>query len=422
MGRARLFSRHFNASFRLIRWLTSVNPELLSPVGPLATLTSVERDWNLLLAAGAPDCGQRDLDRIRSLLKSESPVDWTAVLDLADRHGTSSLLYRNLSRLPEVVPSSALALLAQRYQTNVHKSLFLTRELIRILDCLDGLGIEVLPYKGLVLSEMYYGDMALRQSGDLDLFVRKGDVLRIKDAVRELGYTVRVPIPEEAEHDYISSGYECSFDSAAGKNVLELQWALQPHFYAVDFDMEGLFDRAVKVTVAGRTVKTPSPEDLFLVLSVHAAKHVWGRLIWLCDIAQISNAGNLNWKWIEGQAQELGIERILRVTLLLANRFMETAIPPPIEKSIKADHVAQAFADEISASVIRGVSYEEDQRSYFRLMMGLRERRADRIRFFTRLAFTPGPGEWEMVRLPRSAFPLYRLVRLARLAARFARG
>ncbi len=399
-----------------------MNPELSSSASYLATSTSVEREWNLLLAAGAPDCGQRELDRIRSLLKSESPVDWTAVLDLADRHGTSSLLYRNFSRLPDVVPSSALALLGQRYQTNVHKSLFLTRELIRILDCLDRLGIEALPYKGLVLSEMYYGDMALRQSGDLDLFVRRSDVARIKNAVRELGYTARVPIPEEAEQDYISSGYECTFDSAAGKNVLELQWALQPHFYAVDFDMEGLFDRAVKVMVAGRQLKTPSPEDLLLVLSVHAAKHVWGRMIWLCDIAQVLKVGNLNWSWIEVQSRELGIERILHITLQLANRFMATAIPPPIEKSIKADHVAQAFADEISASVIRGVSYEEDQVSYFRLMMRLRERRADRIRFLARLAFTPGPGEWETVRLPRTAFPLYRLVRLARLAARFARG
>ena len=399
-----------------------MNPELSSFAGHLVTSTSVEREWNILRAASSPDCGQREIDRIRQLLKDQGPVDWDAVLELADRHGTSSLLYRNLSHLPDAVPSPVLTLLAQRYQTNVHKSLFLTRELIRILDCLDGLGIEVLPYKGLVLSEMYYGDMALRQSGDLDLFVRKSDVARIKTAVRELGYTVRVPIPEEAEQDYIASGYECTFDSAAGKNVLELQWALQPHFYAVDFDMGGMFDRAVKAMVAGRTVKTPAPEDLVLVLSVHAAKHVWGRLIWLCDIAQALKAGNLNWNWIEHQAQKLGIERILRITLLLANRFVATAIPPPIEESIKADRVAQAFADEIAERVIRGVSYEEDQLSYFRLMMRLRERRADRIRFFTRLAFTPGPGEWEMVRLPKPAFPLYRLVRLARLAARFARG
>ena len=399
-----------------------MNPEFSSSAGHLATSTSVEREWNLLLAASSPDCGQREIDRIRQLLEARSPVDWGAVLEQADRHGTSSLVYRNLSHLPGDVPSSALVLLAQRYETNVHKSLFLTRELIRILDCLDGMGIEVLPYKGLVLSEMYYGDMALRQSGDLDLFVRKSDVARIKNAVRELGYTVRVPIPEGAEQDYILSGYEYTFDSAAGKNVLELQWALQPYFYAVDFDMEEMFDRAAKAVVAGCTVKTPSPEDLFLVLSVHAAKHVWGRLIWLYDIAQVLKTGNLNWNWIEHQAQKLGIERILRITLLLANRFVATAIPPQIEESIKADRGAQALAEEIAERVIRGVSYEEDQLSYFRLMMRLRERRADRIRFFTRLAFTPGPGEWEMFRLPKSAFPLYRLVRLARLAARFARG
>lgn len=419
-----LFGRGLNTpgtALRLLRWLTSVNPELSSPAGDLATSTSVKREWNLLLAGSSPEYGKREIDRIRQLLEERSRVDWGDVLNLADRHGTASLLYRNLSCLPDAVPPPALAVLAQRYQTNVHKSLFLTRELIRILDCLDGLGIEVLPYKGLVLSEMYYGDMALRQSGDLDLFVRKGDVARIKNAVRELGYTVRVPIPEEAEQDYISSGYECTLDSAAGKNVLELQWALQPHFYAVDFDMDGLFDRAVKVTVAGRELKTPSPEDLVLVLSVHAAKHVWGRLIWLCDIAQLLKAGDLNWNWIEVQAQKLGIERILRITMLLADQFLATPIPPPMHQ-IKADHVARAFADEISASVIRGASYEEDQLSYFRLMMRLRERPVDRIRFLTRLAFTPGPGEWEMIRLPKPAFPLYRLVRLARLASRFMRG
>jgi len=71
--------------------------------------------------------------------------------------------------------------------------------------------------------------------------------------------------------------------------------------------------------------------------------------------------------------------------------------------------------------VAAGVTYEEQQVSYFRLMMRLRERRADRVRFLTRLTFTPGPGEWEAVRLPKSLFPLYRVVRLARLAARSMR-
>jgi Uncharacterised nucleotidyltransferase len=385
-----------------------------------APTTQVASEWNLLLAASSVDPRASDLARIRQLL--DNPVEWDAVLRLVDHHGTASLLWQNLARFGELIPASALASLRQRYQRNVHKSLFLARELMRILDCLDGLGIEVVPYKGVVLSEVYYGDMALRQSGDMDLFVRGRDVARIKRALGELGYTTRLVIPENAMEDYIASGYEWTFDSPAGPNLLELQWALQPRFYAVDFEMEELFARAESVKAAGQAVKTPSPEDLLLVLAVHAAKHVWGRLIWLRDIAQVLKVKNLDWERVLDRAREIGIERILRVTLLLANRLLGAAIPAAIESAILADRAALELADEIAADLVRGTSPDVETISYFRLMMRLRERRADRVRFFTRLAFTPGPGEWGTVRLPRALFPLYRVVRLVRLAGRLGRG
>jgi hypothetical protein len=388
-------------------------------VNQSAPSVEVVPEWSLLLAASSPDLRDLDLNHIRPLLPQSS--DWIATLRLADQHGIISLLHQNLAPLHDIVPPTVLASLRQSYERNIHKSLFLARELIRILDCLGGLGIDVVPYKGVVLSEVYYGDMARRQSGDMDLFVRSQDVPRIKSAVRALGYTPRVLIPEDAERDYIDSGYECTFDSAAGINLLELQWALQPRFYAVDFDMNGLFERAVTVSVAGRYVKTPSPEDLLLILSVHAAKHVWGRLIWLCDIAQIIKRQNLNWDWIQSQSQELGITRILHVTLLLMHRFLATPMPAPIRDAVVADRAALDFTERIAASVAAGVTYEEEKLSYFRLMMRLRERPLDRLRFLARLTLTPGPGEWEAVRLPKLLFGFYRLVRLGRLAARWVK-
>ena len=384
---------------------------------PPAPNAPVVPEWNLVLAASTPDPGHSDFDRIRILLDSQ--LDWEAVLLLADHHGTSSLLYHNLESSANIVPSAVFASLRQRYERNIHKSLFLARELIRILDCLDLLRIEAIPYKGLVLSETYYGDMAMRQSGDMDLFVREQDVARIKSAVRELGYTPRLPIPENAEAAYLASGYECTFDSPAGKNLLELQWALQPRFYAVDFDMDGLFERAVNATIAGRGMKTPSSEDLLLVLSVHAAKHVWGRLIWLWDIAQVLKRDSLNWDWIKVQAHHLGIERVLHITVLLANRFLATPIPVPIRDAAATDKIAHAFTEKIAISIAEGVCYEEHKIEYFRLMMRLRERQLDRLRFLTRLTFTPGPGEWDTIQLPKPLFPLYHLVRLARLGARW---
>jgi hypothetical protein len=376
-------------------------------------------EWSLLLAACSVHAANEKTDHIRRLLRQ--PVSWESVLDLADRHGALSLLYQSLPGGAHDVPAEPLRLLKKLYQVNLHKSLILARELIRVLDRLAHLRIEAMPYKGLTLAEQMYGDMALRPSGDIDLLIRPEDLSRIKDAVRELGYTPHEQLSEAEERAYLRSGYECAFDSPAGRNLLELQWAVQPHFYAVDFDLEALLRRAVTVTVAGHPMKTPSPEDQFLILSVHAAKHLWGRLIWLCDIAHILQLPTLDWNWIANEARALGIARILRVTLLLANRFLGSPIPAALEANVVGDRRALALADEVAAQIVSGNTCDVESLAYFRLMMRLRERKADRMRFLQRLALTPGPGEWKAVRLPAPLFPLYRLVRLSRLAARLVR-
>jgi hypothetical protein len=398
---------------------STVNAASITSVPAAPTADSDPLEWNLLLAASCADPRKAELTRVRELMAE--PVNWEKAIRLADENGTSSLVYQNLVRAGGV-PAAVLESFRQRHETNIRKSLFLASELTRVLECIDSLGVDAIPYKGVVLSEGYYGDMAMRQSGDLDIFVRAGDLAKIKRAVCDLGYTPRASVPQGAENDYIASRYECTFDSPAGKNLLELQWALQPRYYAVDFDMEGLFARAVNVTVAGRSVKTPAPEDLLLVLSVHAAKHAWRKLIWLCDIAQILKRDKLDWSTVQSRARELGIARILHITLLLASKFFLRPIPAPIEHAVVADRAASSLAHEIASRMSRGVFYNEQQVSYFRLMMRLRERRADQLRFLARLTFTPGPGEWEAIRLPKVLFPLYRVVRLGRLASRLARG
>jgi putative nucleotidyltransferase-like protein len=376
-------------------------------------------ELSLLLAACSPIRGAEKLERICRLL--QRPDRWPALIDCADQHGVTFLLWQTLSELAGLMPAREMQRLEQRYRTNVHKSLIFARELIRISDGMDALGVDVMPYKGVVLAETVYGDMALRQSGDIDLLIRVQDFSRIRDAVRGLGYTPHFPLSPREEEAYLRTGYEYTFDSPASPNLLELQWALQPRFYAVDVDMDGLFQRSVPVTIAGRSIKTLSPEDLVIVLSLHAAKHAWGRLIWLCDIARIMSRPNLNWDWIKQQACELGIARILSVTLLLANRLLRASIPATADATSAADPSTLTIAVEIGAGIENGAAFDVESVSYFRLMLRLRERSADQMRFMSRLVFTPGPSEWKAVRLPPALFPLYRVVRLSRLAARVAR-
>jgi hypothetical protein len=383
------------------------------------TPATLDPEWSLLLTACSSIPKAEQLTRLRSLL--QQPIRWPRLFDLADRHGTQPLLYRALSDIEQAVPAEEMRALKQGYQTNLHKALLLSRELIRIHECLSTSGINVMPYKGLAVAEMLYGDIALRQSGDIDLLIHPQDLERIRDAVRELGYTPHVSFSEAEERAYLQSGYECAFDGEAGPNLLELQWAIQPSFYSIDFDMDALFKRGVIVSVAGRSMKSPSLSDLLLILSVHAAKHVWGRLVWLCDIAQLMNSHDLDWPWITSQAEALGVVRILHVTLLAANQLLGAHITDAASNVLPQDPEAPTLAHQIRSHITSETAYDVESLSYFRLMLRLRERPTDRRRFLWRLAFTPGPGEWNAVRLPPSLFPLYRLVRLSRLAARFLR-
>ena len=376
--------------------------------------STLASEWSLLKAACASD---QPPENLRSLLSR--PIQWKALFDLAETHGIKPLLYRMLATVRDAIPADEMRQLEASHQTNLHRTLLISLEMIRVVDRLRSISVDVLPYKGVALAETIYGDIALRQSGDIDLLIRSQDLFRVREELGHIGYQPHWSLSDAQQRAYLGSGYECAFDSVAGKNLLEVQWAIQPRFYAVDFDMEGLFRRAVTVTVAGQEMPAPSPEDLFLILSLHAAKHVWGRLIWLCDLTRIMNLPRLNWKWIGSEAEELGIVRILQTTLALAERLLGTKIPEAAGNGIPRDGEASNLAEEIQGRIVSQTGVDAESLAYFRLMMRLREKQTDRMRFLARLAFTPGPGEWAAIRLPKPLFPFYRVVRLSRLAARF---
>ncbi len=345
-------------------------------------------------------------------------MKWHEVLRAAENHGVSPLVYQAVQGLSHEVPPAAWDDLRRRYEHNARKNLKLTAELFRIMDCFESHGITAIPYKGPVLAEIVYGDLALREFSDLDILVRPADVQRAKLALEDLGYAPNVQVSEAHQRAYLTSGYEYTFDGPAGKNLLEIQWAILPRFYAVDFSLETIFERATFAELGGRIVRTLCPEDLLLTLCVHAAKHAWTRLCWLRDIATVVSQ-SMDWNAVEHMARRFGIERVLGVSLKLAQNLLTARVPD--SRFTQYDSVAESLCLEVAQRLPNVEHYSTESLEYFRLMMRLRERMSDKIRLASRLAFTPGMGEWQTVRLPRPLFPLYRGVRLLRIASRFMR-
>ncbi len=266
--------------------------------------------------------GQSASERIEQLIET---VKWDQLLPLAEQHGLVALVHQRFARDCLRIPNWRE--FENAVQVYTRRALWLSAWLQRVLAFLESHGIEALPYKGPLLAAMLYGNISLRQYTDLDVLVRPGDLPRAKAALNKIGLAPHIDLTTAEEQAYVRSGYETIFDGFANRNLVELQWHILPRFYAVDFDMDGLFSRARSVEFNGMSMRSLSREDLFLALCVHAAKHLWARLSWLYDIARLSASAEIDWSAVEATARRLGIMRITAVNLQLSRDLFGTIIP-----------------------------------------------------------------------------------------------
>jgi hypothetical protein len=68
-----------------------------------------------------------------------------------------------------------------------HYNLFLEKELLTLLDTFKANNIMAVPFKGPLLAVAIYGDMLLRECGDLDFLIKRKDVriaINLRDIVK----------------------------------------------------------------------------------------------------------------------------------------------------------------------------------------------------------------------------------------------
>ncbi len=349
-------------------------------------------------------------------------TEWDGVLGMAELHGVLPLLCPPLLRISNSLPRNVEERIRRSEILNARRALLLTGELLRVAQYFQEQNIPVLPYKGPALSQLLYADVTRRQAGDLDLLVPPCDVARATEALATLGFQPHLNLSQREQRWYLKSGYEYTFAGPAGENMLELKWRILPNFYAIPFDLDGMFRRSQPLRLGGTQTATLSAEDSLLVLCVHAAKHTWSRLGWLCDIAKLADALPLNWIEIEARARAMRIERIVALNFLLARQLLKTALPGPVRVYANSDPEVQQIAEEIAVSMRQGKLFDAESLAYFQLMAKSREHVKDRVTFWWCLGTTPSINEWSALKLPRPLGWLYRGVRLCRLGRRLASG
>jgi hypothetical protein len=372
------------------------------------------KEFVLLCACSAVDPTAGQISALAAW--QQAPPDWDQFFRLAEHHCILPLAARNLTTHARGLSLAVAEALRTAYDASVRRNLWYAAELARISQHFETRSIRAVPYKGPALAESTYGDLALRTFGDLDFLISSDDFERGRQALAELGYRLSQDYTPPVDRFWLRTGYERAFDGPAGKYLVELQWRLLPRFYAVDLLAQDLLARSGRITVAGHSVPSLAPEDSLLALCLHAAKHLWMRLIWVSDIAETLRTQPIDYRLAFERARTLGVLRILAVSFWLAQNLVGCQLPVAAEELIAGDRAVPRVGGQFAARLARGASYDFESTEYFRLILELREQRSDRWRYLWRLVWTPGAGDLASVGLPERLFPIYRAVRLVRLA------
>ena len=388
----------------------------------MLSLEAVDRpEHELLICCARTSRTSGTNARIEALLGEE--IDWGYLLPTAHVHGMAPLLYWHLDAAsPEAIPEDAFDYLRDHFRANSLQNLLLAGELVRLLKLLGARGIPTVPYKGPALAASVYGNLALRQFIDLDLIVHRRDVPKVKELLVTLGYRPQYRLTPPQEAALLGSRGTYVFTRDDGKSTVELHWEIVEHLSS-PLDLERLRGRLRYAPLGGELVPMLSPEDTLLILCAHGFKHLWERLGWVCDVAElIRSYPDMQWGWIVTRAEALGGERMLLLGLLLANDLLGASLPGWLLQKAHGDPMVKALAKRVCRRLFRGAEgfaglFEGD--AYFRpLHLKMKERLVDKLRYCVR-ATIPNVEDWKLLPLPGFLFPLYYALRPIRLGRKY---
>lgn len=360
-----------------------MSDELVSPAFKLLlSCCRLKRsDWAISMREAALDAG----------------VDFNELLDLADHHRISPLVYLQLKN-NERIPRDVVLVLQERFRVNRIQALALKGREQWLAYELATRNVRFLFLKGGQLAEKYYGDLAYRHVFDLDVLVEKSRLKIADEIMVEKGF-----LPE---HDLFHfNAIQKFFYTTVYHDLL----------YRLPFEKSGMIEIhwRYRDVLSGFNLDIVRPLDSieeFLYVCTHGTEHAWFRLKWLCDVVQMIDVGDFDWQLVADRAKVLGCLTHLQLTWRLLNRFFEWAIPLPVLNGMPSSLHKTQFRHIMyciqSHESIYGGNYMRLRHLLFTLSF---KKRMAGIPLLLR--YMSSPVDWKIIPLPGYLFWVYFLLR-----------
>ena len=367
-------------------------------------------EFQILLSCARTHPGPAEMGSISVAVRGG--LDLARLLCLAMEHGVTPLVYRNLRAVCwGDLPAGFQSELAGHMAANAGRSRFLTAELIRLLQAFESAGIRAVPFKGPALAASACGDIGLREFTDLDLLVRQRDLTPIARILLERGYATRETGAHTRSAAFLRNECEYHYSGPGGATTIEIHWRPAQRLFDFPFALETRWDRLVETELEGFRILAFPPEDQLLFLCVHAAKHLWSDLKWICDVAELIRAfPDLDLHLSLRQAALVRNERTLLLGLALAQRLLGAELPAWVRTRIER---CSSFAKVMDDIVERQETLDAPGALQIaRFHMARKAGVFQKLRQCALILTCPMAGDWDAGPAPMALLALRRPLRL----------
>lgn len=285
----------------------------------------------------------------------QEAMDYGEILSKAQAHNILPLVFEKLSEIPDFInyPQSeaygktAMEIIAvQARRTEVFLELYRT---------FSKVGLCPIIMKGIICRQLYGELCDHRPSGDEDILIRKSDFERISAILQEQGFTPERPEITERQLDELQ---EISFYHRDSGLVIEVH--TNPIGKENDIRrrmnecFRDVFEHPKQVEISEILVWTMSDTDHFLLLILHAFKHMAVTGFGIRQVLDIllfyeQNESTIDLAYVLGRLERVKAKKFFADLIYLGNRYLGFHFAP-----FEECHFAEELLDDLMENGVFG--------------------------------------------------------------------
>ena len=285
------------------------------------TMFNVTDEEKLILLSSRPDPSKEDVGEIECIINNTSgEIDYRRLVDIASQNGVTPFLYKNLKTKTNI-PTTVINELHNAYLCTLSRNLISVRETLRILHFLKDNGIEAIPLKGSIASEIIFKNPGLYASSDIDILVKPSELDEVKKVFLNNGFKY----DEKRESDMLSSHYHLVFFN--DKHVVDVHWNLVKRYFDIKPDF--WWEEVSLIRYNSTEILTLSPERYIMYAIFRLFTHEFSPLRFFILVSEIINhySNEIEWDKLLTSSEKYNMKRLITFALKMLNELLGTRVP-----------------------------------------------------------------------------------------------